>query len=304
MTCSDNKETLTAAPTAHSVQKQAVRVHHWASREASLRHCSGLGTEAFPLTSVICAAVVLQVRKNPEKNLTQETCPDRGSNPGPLRDKRACYHLLHSGGHNNNNNNNNNNMLINFLSKYNYYISIVWGTLELSFVEFWNCHINCQNFMILILYILDWGRRVIGISGSLIWSKTLTELIFNPCGDFWWNPEGPVSQMHSPHLLVGAPGIFSDLLGFVQMLKIEWGAESKGSYCTYSSLVKRQPRFLSLKWKTCLWGRIAALVPEFAVNDVPLGRTLMMKGEVKLRWWMNLQLKVVEWNVNESDGNE
>ena len=36
--------------------------------------------------------------KIPEKNLTQETCPDRGSNPGPLRDKRACYHLLHSGG--------------------------------------------------------------------------------------------------------------------------------------------------------------------------------------------------------------
>ena len=32
------------------------------------------------------------------KNLTQETCPDRGSNPGPLRDKRVCYHLLHNGG--------------------------------------------------------------------------------------------------------------------------------------------------------------------------------------------------------------
>ena len=41
---------------------------------------------------------VLQMRKNPEKNLTQETCPDRGSNPGPLCDKRACYHLFHSGG--------------------------------------------------------------------------------------------------------------------------------------------------------------------------------------------------------------
>ena len=26
------------------------------------------------------------------------TGPDRGSNPGPLRDKRACYHFLHSGG--------------------------------------------------------------------------------------------------------------------------------------------------------------------------------------------------------------
>ena len=31
------------------------------------------------------------------KNITQETCPDRGSNPGPLRDRRACYHLFHSG---------------------------------------------------------------------------------------------------------------------------------------------------------------------------------------------------------------
>ena len=51
-------------------------------------------------------------------------------------------------------------------------------------------------------------RRVIVISGSLIWSKTLMELIFNPCGEFRWSPEGPVSQIHSPHLLVGAPGIY------------------------------------------------------------------------------------------------
>ena len=28
------------------------------------------------------------------------------------------------------------------------------------------------------------GRRVIGISGSLIWSKTLMELIFNPVVNF------------------------------------------------------------------------------------------------------------------------
>ena len=70
--------------------------------------------------------------------------------------------------------------------------------------------------------------RVIDISGSLIWSKTLIELIFNPCGEFRWSPEDPVSQTHSPHLLVDAPGIFSDLLRFVQMLKREWGAESNG----------------------------------------------------------------------------
>ena len=36
--------------------------------------------------------------ENPEKNLTKETCPDRGSNPGPLRDRRACYRPAHSGG--------------------------------------------------------------------------------------------------------------------------------------------------------------------------------------------------------------
>ena len=28
------------------------------------------------------------------KNLTQETCPDRGSNPGPLRDKRTAVGLI------------------------------------------------------------------------------------------------------------------------------------------------------------------------------------------------------------------
>ena len=36
--------------------------------------------------------------KTPKKNLNQETCPDRGSNPWPLRDRRACYHLFDSGG--------------------------------------------------------------------------------------------------------------------------------------------------------------------------------------------------------------
>ena len=72
------------------------------------------------------------------------------------------------------------------------------------------------------------GQRVIGISRSLIWWKTQMELILNPYGKFQWSLEGPVSQIHSPHLHVGAPGIFSDLLWSVQMLKIELGAESNG----------------------------------------------------------------------------
>ena len=69
---------------------------------------------------------------------------------------------------------------------------------------------------------------VFEISGSLIWTKSLMELIFNLCGEFRWSPEGPVSQIHSPHLHVGAPGIFSDLLKSIQMLKREWVAESNG----------------------------------------------------------------------------
>ena len=36
--------------------------------------------------------------EKPRKTFTQETYPDRGSNPGPLRDRRAFYLLLHSGG--------------------------------------------------------------------------------------------------------------------------------------------------------------------------------------------------------------
>ena len=51
-------------------------------------------------------------------------------------------------------------------------------------------------------------RRVIGISGSPIWPETLTELIFNPCAEFRWSPEGPVNQIQSSHLHVGAPAIF------------------------------------------------------------------------------------------------
>ena len=43
------------------------------------------------------ADIVLQVRKS-RKNFTQETCPDRESNPGPLLNRHACYLLSHSGG--------------------------------------------------------------------------------------------------------------------------------------------------------------------------------------------------------------
>ena len=50
---------------------------------------------------------------------------------------------------------------------------------------------------------------------------------------------------------LGAPGIFSDTLRSVQMLKREWGAESNGK------LPLLNP------------SKTTALVPEFAVEDLP-----------------------------------
>ena len=42
--------------------------------------------------------ICLTGEEKSRKNLTQETCPDRGSSLGPLHDKLACYHLGHSSG--------------------------------------------------------------------------------------------------------------------------------------------------------------------------------------------------------------
>ena len=42
--------------------------------------------------------ICLTGEEKPRKNLTQETCPDRGSNLGPLRDRCACYRPAYSGG--------------------------------------------------------------------------------------------------------------------------------------------------------------------------------------------------------------
>ena len=100
--------------------------------------------------------------------------------------------------------------------------------------------------------------------------------MFNPCGEFRWSPEGPVSQMHSPHLLVGAPGIFSDLLRSVQMLKREWGAESNGKLPHLFIPSKTATLVPEFTVEDLPLERTATLVPAFAVKDVPLGRTL---------WW-------------------
>ena len=70
------------------------------------------------------------------------------------------------------------------------------------------------------------------------------------------------SQIHSPHFHAGAPGIFSDLLKSVQMLKRDCGAESNGKL-----------PYLFIPGKT------ATLVPQFAVEGLPLDSTATMVPE-------------------------
>ena len=79
------------------------------------------------------------------------------------------------------------------------------------------------------------------------------ELIFNHCDKFR-SSDGPVGQIHAPHLHAGVSEIFSDLFESVQMLKREYCAESNG---------KLPHLFIPSK--------TATLVPEIAVEDLPLG---------------------------------
>ena len=137
------------------------------------------------------------------------------------------------------------------------------------------------------LYIYIGERRVIGISGSLLWAKTLMELIFNPCGVFWWSPDGPFSQIHSPNLHA-AP------LRSVQMLKRERVRKAMGSYRTYLSLVKLQPWFLSLWWKTCL--RQNCSLDSCAWSEGPaLGQNTMMMIYKGRNDWLTYQAQSLNY---------
>ena len=117
---------------------------------------------------------------------------------------------------------------------------------------------------------------MIGISGSPFLSKTLMELILTPVVNFG---EVRRAQLTKSTLLISTLvplGSFQIFFGTVQTLKREWGAESNG---------KLQHLFIPSKTATFVpefamedlpLGRIAVLVPEFAMKDLPLGRRLMM----------------------------
>ena len=130
-----------------------------------------------------------------------------------------------------------------------------------------------------MLYFILYYCHVLGVKGDWDFricdlSKTLMELIFNLCGEFRSSPEGQVSQIHTPHLHFGAPGIFSELRRSVQVLKREWGEESNGKVPNLFVASKTATLVPEYAVGDLPLGRIAALVPEFAVKDLLLGITL------------------------------
>ena len=70
---------------------------------------------------------------------------------------------------------------------------------------------------------------------------------------------------------------FQDLLRFVEMLKRERGMrKATGSYRTCSSLVKLQPRFLILQWKTCLLAELQPWCLSLQRRTCPWAEHMMM----------------------------
>ena len=60
------------------------------------------------------------------------------------------------------------------------------------------------------------------------------------------------------------------------MLKTEWGAESNGKLPHLFITSETAALIPGFAMEDLPLGRIAALVPEFAVKDLPLGRILMI----------------------------
>ena len=100
------------------------------------------------------------------------------------------------------------------------------------------------------------------------------ELIFYPCGEFRYSLDGPVSKMHFPHLHAGAPGNFSDVLRYVQVLKREWGMKSNGKLPHLFIRGRTATLVPEFTVEDQSLRSTATLVPAFAVKDLPLCRTI------------------------------
>ena len=107
-----------------------------------------------------------------------------------------------------------------------------------------------SNYPVLVI---DRGRRVIGISGSLIWPKTLIELTFN----FFVVNFGEIRRAHlAKSTLFTSSWCPWDLFRSFKVCsdakeRVGCGKQREAT-APFKSLVKFQPWFLSLQWKICL----------------------------------------------------
>ena len=100
----------------------------------------------------------------------------------------------------------------------------------------------------------------------------------------WWNwyldPVVNFSEVQRAQLakstLLTSLLVPRDLLRFVQMLKREWGAESNGKLPHLFIPSKTATLVPEIAMEDLPLDRTATLVPELAVKDLPLDRTLMM----------------------------
>ena len=90
------------------------------------------------------------------------------------------------------------------------------------------------------------GQRLIGISGSLIWSKTLVELIFNPCGEFRCRR----AQLAKSTLLTSTLVSLESFKVCSGAKERKWGAESNGKL-SHLFTSSKTAAWVSSLWKTC-----------------------------------------------------
>ena len=112
------------------------------------------------------------------------------------------------------------------------------------------------------------GRRVIGISGSLIWSKTLMELMFNPCF---------LTSSLVPWDLFRSFRVCSDAK---ERKRVGCGKQWEAT-APIKSLVILHLWFLSLWWKTCL--RHNCRIGFSACSEGPaFGQNTLMMVNIRL----------------------
>ena len=132
----------------------------------------------------------------------------------------------------------------------------------------------------------DWDFRISDLA------KTLMKLLYNPCGEFWWILEDPVSQIHSPHLHVGATAIFQILSDAEK----RGGAESNGKLPYLFIPSKTATLVPEFPVEDLPLSRTATLIPAFAVKYLPLGRTLWWWWWWWWWWWyVSILLVIIRW---------